>query len=485
MSTYVNSTISTFNVTLVFDPISGSNRGTGTISYSLGAGNTLMLLLIQDDVGLVSVNDNGSNTYATTAFAAASGVYITSGPTNHATQLNFLVESPSATGPFTVTVILGEYSAFAGNVVSHFFNNGTAPLTEIAIVSDVSAPPAGVRLQLGSVGGGNVWAGFVVIGTLNPGAANIHLTGPDATYGGTERQVIQNRSSSVGKTCYALLDNLAGVTALSEKTDVGFSSANFIAFFSIPPTTTQNIIVQKQTSPPGSVQSFTFTPSWGAPFTLLDGQQHDSGTLAPGTYSVVETPIAGWTTTTSSDPANIVVTSGNTTTIVFTNTAPAPPVPPPPPPGGGGGGGGAGGGGTGGGPPGAVLTSGPCPARAIKALNQVDTWELDHGIRTWTTDQDVPLAWHEDTNPQQTFSVALTPANNGTIELLYVALADTLTGAGVNFVVPDDWVPYILWGTLAELLGSDGPAFDPVRAQYCTQRYEEGVELARLVLGGK
>lgn len=50
--------------------------------------------------------------------------------------------------------------------------------------------------------------------------------------------------------------------------------------------------------------------------------------------------------------------------------------------------------------------------------------------------------------------------------------------------VPDDWSPYILWGTLAELLSSDGPSFDPVRAQYCKQRYNEGVELANLVLMG-
>lgn len=121
----------------------------------------------------------------------------------------------------------------------------------------------------------------------------------------------------------------------------------------------------------------------------------------------------------------------------------------------------------------------------IRSLTLDETWGLDHGSPGWPQDQDIPISWRENTNPQQTFSLALTPINNGTIGLLYIALATTLTGAGIAFTVPDDWTPYLLWGTLAELLSSDGPSFDPVRAQYCSRRYDEGVELARLVLGGK
>ena len=119
-----------------------------------------------------------------------------------------------------------------------------------------------------------------------------------------------------------------------------------------------------------------------------------------------------------------------------------------------------------------------------RVLTQVDTWELDNFEGNWGTDQGVPEVWWENTLGQQQIAVALTPSNPGSIGLLYVALATTLTNAGVNFTVPDDWTPYIYWGTLNELLESDGQSFDPVRAQYTSQRYEEGVELARLVLGG-
>jgi hypothetical protein len=123
-------------------------------------------------------------------------------------------------------------------------------------------------------------------------------------------------------------------------------------------------------------------------------------------------------------------------------------------------------------------------AGATHTLTEVDTWELDNGLHNWPTDRDIPIAWWETTLPQQQIGLAKAPSNDGVIGLLYVALAQTLTGAGVAFAVPDDWTPYIIYGTLAELLSSDGPSFDPVRAGYCSQRYNEGIELARIVLGG-
>lgn len=92
--------------------------------------------------------------------------------------------------------------------------------------------------------------------------------------------------------------------------------------------TTQNIIVRKQTNPLGSPQTFTFRPSWAAPFTLMDGQSMDSGTLAPGTYSVSEDAVPGFTTTTNIDPTNIVLGPGQTITVIFTNSLLAPPCVP-------------------------------------------------------------------------------------------------------------------------------------------------------------
>ena len=57
-----------------------------------------------------------------------------------------------------------------------------------------------------------------------------------------------------------------------------------------------HIIVDKETDPDGSTQSFEFDPSYGDNFNLLDGETNDSGPLLAGNYSVAEvTPLpAGW-----------------------------------------------------------------------------------------------------------------------------------------------------------------------------------------------
>jgi len=85
------------------------------------------------------------------------------------------------------------------------------------------------------------------------------------------------------------------------------------------------IIVEKQTLPDGSTESFEFTPSYAANFSLQDGQTNDSGFLMPGTYSVNETVLGGWdlTSATCDDGSlatNVDVSPGEIVTCTFTNT---------------------------------------------------------------------------------------------------------------------------------------------------------------------
>ncbi len=86
------------------------------------------------------------------------------------------------------------------------------------------------------------------------------------------------------------------------------------------------IIIQKETNPNGSPQTFNFTASYMANgFTLADGQQHNSGLLLPGAYQVSETLPQGWaqSSATCSDGStlpNIVLDPGETVTCTFNNT---------------------------------------------------------------------------------------------------------------------------------------------------------------------
>lgn len=92
------------------------------------------------------------------------------------------------------------------------------------------------------------------------------------------------------------------------------------AAFSAGGPTTGNIVVTKQTVPSGDPQSFTLTPSWGAPFTLTDGHSRDSGPLTPGVYSVIETGLTGWDSAANIGTEAISVAAGETVNVLFTNT---------------------------------------------------------------------------------------------------------------------------------------------------------------------
>ncbi|MGB6333972.1 MAG: hypothetical protein WBG96_00005, partial [Thermoanaerobaculia bacterium] len=90
------------------------------------------------------------------------------------------------------------------------------------------------------------------------------------------------------------------------------------------------IIVEKQTDPDGSNQSFEFEPSWDANFSLTDGQQEIFVDLMPtddggGLYSVTEMVPSGWDLTSAvcsdGSPATAIdLADGETVTCVFTNT---------------------------------------------------------------------------------------------------------------------------------------------------------------------
>lgn len=115
----------------------------------------------------------------------------------------------------------------------------------------------------------------------------------------------------------------------------------------------------------------------------------------------------------------------------------------------------------------------------VTGLVPSDSWQYDNGLQSWAQDAATPLAYSESVNPTRTTDLAPPPVDIGTLGILYVALSTALTGLGVAFTVPDDYVPTVKWLALAQLLNADGVGYDPQRGSYCMQRYMEGVELCK------
>jgi len=122
-------------------------------------------------------------------------------------------------------------------------------------------------------------------------------------------------------------------------------------------------------------------------------------------------------------------------------------------------------------------------AGETKELTRSDIWEADYGMPNWSVVQGIPNIFYDGDKPI-TLRVMPVPSENATIQIHYVPYAALLDGSGELMTLPDEFVPSIKYGALADMFSKVGRAADPVRAEYCAKRYRMGVEIARLLVKG-
>lgn len=111
-----------------------------------------------------------------------------------------------------------------------------------------------------------------------------------------------------------------------------------------------------------------------------------------------------------------------------------------------------------------------------------DEWEADHGIPTWSTTAGDPKIYF--INSTKEIQIAPTPDSNGTLRVYYIASGTTLDGTGISLTVQDEMAPTVKYGVLADMFGKVGRAHDPLRAQYCAERYQLGIDVTNVLLKG-
>jgi hypothetical protein len=118
-------------------------------------------------------------------------------------------------------------------------------------------------------------------------------------------------------------------------------------------------------------------------------------------------------------------------------------------------------------------------------LPRSSTFEIDHSYATWETQSVArPLLYADSESSTLVFRTMPPSVGAGQVLLLYVGLTAVLTGSGEVLTVPDEFVPAIKYGILADMLRKVGRAHDTDRADYCEARYQEGVEAAHMILNG-
>jgi hypothetical protein len=116
-------------------------------------------------------------------------------------------------------------------------------------------------------------------------------------------------------------------------------------------------------------------------------------------------------------------------------------------------------------------------------LFPIDSRQLDAGRVGWQNESGTPQ--FRMMEPQELLKIRLTPTPNanGTIEWLYVAAPEQIQATCSSLVLPNLFVPYVKWGVIADMLKKEGEANDPERAEYAEARFQEGIELAKLLVG--
>jgi len=125
------------------------------------------------------------------------------------------------------------------------------------------------------------------------------------------------------------------------------------------------------------------------------------------------------------------------------------------------------------------------PTPTYFELRRADFWEIDQGSPDWETVAAVrPKVYLEGEMP--TLQLGSSPMTNsaGVIEILYVGLTTLLSNTGANFEVPDEFVAPIMYGVISDMLSKEGRARDLLRAGVAEGRYQEGVELGKIMVEG-
>lgn len=106
---------------------------------------------------------------------------------------------------------------------------------------------------------------------------------------------------------------------------------------------------------------------------------------------------------------------------------------------------------------------------AIRTLYREDEFIAQSFTPTWPQSPATPRRYSIYPDPLLTLQLLPPPSDNGSLILQTISSGEVL----------DDFTPFILWGVLSDVLSSTGPSNDPLRVQYCDQRWQEGIIVGR------
>ena len=131
----------------------------------------------------------------------------------------------------------------------------------------------------------------------------------------------------------------------------------------------------------------------------------------------------------------------------------------------------------------------PDATQLLQPLMRTDEWAGTHFAPAWLQSTQPPSTFSVTTVPPITLQLIPPTTLAGTLDLIAITKGPTIDPLVVAPLgIPDDWVWVVKYGALADLLNEDGLALDPLRASYCEQRWQQGIDAAKtaaVVLTGR
>lgn len=123
---------------------------------------------------------------------------------------------------------------------------------------------------------------------------------------------------------------------------------------------------------------------------------------------------------------------------------------------------------------------------AGRPLLNVSVSDLDMIEHAWpaTTTPGVPTHWFQDKLETAKYGYFPLPQVNETAALSYSVRSNVTLALNTALLVPDIFSHYVKYGVLAMAFGKDGEQRDPMRAEYCSRRFDFGVMLGQKFMEG-
>lgn len=112
-------------------------------------------------------------------------------------------------------------------------------------------------------------------------------------------------------------------------------------------------------------------------------------------------------------------------------------------------------------------------------VDPVSRPEVDLTLYGWQQQAGRPLGYVELQTGTLSLEMIPTPLVGGLLHAFGTWLAQTLDGSGIDIELPDDLVPYLYYGILADMFGKQGRAYNEPLRDYCEDRWNEGVAVGR------